>query len=221
MKILYVIILLSLNGVKFGFGQTKMIVEDEVWEAFTLQEFSTKISKVDDLPKDIQRRIKAIIAEVFWDLKDSIRFFGAQVIDVKSAVKHVNRPSILMSERKPLIPKYELSFSLQDTTIGIIRYYVLIHLDDYGQILDLNWPIGYGGSKRNLLDRRLIYEFASREVTKRGFSYDNYSVIFKYNEEYAQLFWTFNFFKNNNEEGGYTVTIPWSELKIIESSSEQ
>lgn len=76
---------------------------------------------------------KKLIDEFFWDFKASIHLVNAQIVDVISYLK-----DSAYYKRYSIVQKYDLNFYLKDSSIGIIRYNITLHLDDYGQILKLN-----------------------------------------------------------------------------------
>ena len=216
MRNFYFILFLLLSQIVRSHGQGKMIVNNEDWTAYTYQKFSYNVSSINKLPNNIQQVVKFLLNDIFWDLKDSLHFVSAQVIDIKSHLKS----NIQYFGKLSVIPKYELNFYLKDLSIGIHRYNVVLYLDDYGQILELNWPREYGGSKQSFLDRGLISKFILSEATRRGYALDNYLVNFDYDPQYSRLCWTFSFLSRSIVGGGVYdfIKVPWDELTIIEST---
>jgi len=196
-------------------GQEKMIVHEEDWSAYTYQDASQTVLSLDQLPKSIQKEVKILMEESFWGFKDSIHFVNAQIVDIVSYLKDGDA-----HKKHWVVPKYELNFYLKDVSIGIIRYNITLHLDDYGQILKLNWPRQGAGSKKMFLSRENIQEFALKEATKREYNVHNFLVDFEYNEQFATLCWEFSFLERKMVGGAeYNfIKVPCRELTIIDST---
>lgn len=197
-------------------GQEKMIVQEEDFTAYTYQSASKTVLSLNKLPQNIQNETKKLFDESFWDFKDSIHFVNAQIVDIISYLKDDDP-----HKRHSVIPKYELNFYLKDASIGIVRYNITLHLDDYGQILKLNWPRHGAGSKKMFLSRETIKEFALKEANRRRYNLNKFLVNFKYNETFDRLCWEFSFFaKELVGAAEYNfIKLPWDELTIIDSTT--
>ncbi|WP_449435669.1 hypothetical protein [Pedobacter steynii] len=132
-------------------GQEKMIVHEEDWIAYNYQEASRTVLSLNKLPVNIQREVKKLIAESLWEFKDSIHFVNAQIVNITSYLKDGDP-----HKKHWVVPKYELNFYLKDTSISIIRYNITLNLDEYGQILQINWPRQGTGSKRCFFQEILL-----------------------------------------------------------------
>jgi hypothetical protein len=196
-------------------GQERMIVHEEDWVAYNYQEASKTVLSLKKLPTSIQQEVKILMDESFGGFKDSIHFVNAQVVDVISYLKDGDP-----HKKHRIVPKYELNFYLKDVSLGIIRYNITLHLDDYGQILKLNWPRHGAGSKKMFLSREAIQEFALKEANKRGYNLNKFLVNFEYDETFDRLCWEFSFLtKELVGAAEYNfIMVPWDELTIIDST---
>lgn len=93
-------------------GQEKMIVQEEDFTAYTYQSASKTVLSLNKLPQNIQNETKKLFDESFWDLKDSIHFVNAQIVDIISYLKDGDP-----HKRHSVVPKYELNFYLKDASI--------------------------------------------------------------------------------------------------------
>ncbi|WP_316816705.1 hypothetical protein [Pedobacter nyackensis] len=198
-------------------GQEKMIVHEEDWIAYNYQEASITVSSLNKLPTSIQKEVKILMDKSFWGFKDSIHFVNAQIVDVISYLKDGDP-----HKKHSVVPKYELNFYLKDSSLGIIRYNITLHLDDYGQILKLNWPRHGAGSKNMFLSRDAIQEFALKEANRRGYNLNNFLVNFEYNEQSDRLCWEFSFLEKEYVSATYYnfIKTPWDELTVIDGSKQ-
>lgn len=198
-------------------GQEKMIVHEEDWIAYNYQEASRTVLSLNKLPVNIQREVKKLIDESLWEFKDSIHFANAQIVNITSYLKDGDP-----HKKHWVVPKYELNFYLKDTSISIIRYNITLNLDEYGQILQINWPRQGTGSKKMFLSRDSIKEFALKEAKRRKYNLDKYLVNFEYNGRFNRLCWEFSFFEKEMVGGSeYNfIKVPWDELVIIDSTKE-
>ena len=198
-------------------GQEKMIVHEEDWIAYNYQEASKTVLSLNKLPTNIQKEVITLIDGFLCEFKDSIHFVNAQIINIPSYLKDSDT-----HKKHWVVPKYELNFYLRDTSIGIIRYNITLHLDDYGQILQINWPRQECRSKKVFLSRDSIKEFALKEAERRKYNLDKYLVNFLYNRQFDRLCWEFSFFEKEIVGGAeYNfIIVPWDELVIINSTKE-
>ena len=215
MKLTYRIALVLFFNCFSAAGQEKMIVHEDNFIAYTYQEASKTVLSLSKLPQHIQKEVKILMDESFWDFKDSVHFVNAQIVDIVGYLKDGDP-----HKKHWVVPKYELNFYLKDTSIGIIRYNITIHLDDYGQILQLNWPTNGAGSKKMFLSRKSIQEYVLKEANKRGYNLKEFLVSFEYDDRFGKLCWEFSFLDKLEVGAAYYnfIKIPWDELTIIEST---
>lgn len=198
-------------------AQKRMIVKEDTVLAYTYQEASTTVSSLDKLPPNIQKQVETIMKDSFWEFKDSLHFINAQIVDVLKYLEDGDP-----HKRHCVVPKYELNFYLKDTPIGIQRYNITLHLDDYGQILQLNWPREGAGSRKMFLARKAIKEFAFKEAKERRYNLHKFEVSFEYNEQFRRLCWEFSFLDHMEIGAAYYnfIKVPWDELLIIDSTKK-
>jgi hypothetical protein len=195
-----------------------MTVNQDTLLAYTYQEASIIVETLDKLPPKIQKQINVIMEESFWEFKDSLYFINAQVVDIEKYLEDGDP-----HKKHWVVPRYELNFYLRNSSIGIHRYNITIHLDDYGQILKINWPREGAGGKKMFLARKTVQEFALKEAKKRGYKLQKFEVRFEYNEEFSRLCWEFSFLDHMEVGAAYYnfIKVPWDELIIIDSTQEK
>lgn len=217
MKRSYLIVLILVFHWFFVLGQEKMVVQEEDWVSYTYQKASKTVLSLNKLPINIQKEVKILMQEPFLGFKDSIHFINAQIVDIDRYLQDGNP-----HKRHWVVPKYEINFYLKDESIGIIRYNITLHLDDYGQLLKINWPVNGSGIKKTFLSRESIKKFALNEAKRRNYNLDKYLVNFEYNGQFDRLCWEFSFLERDIVGGAeYNfITIPWDELTIIDSTKE-
>lgn len=132
-KILALLILLNcINGLSAQTGKTI----DKKGGSIYYGNYVKEIKSEKDLPENIQLNLNGYLNKILPTIIDSITFSHGQIIDLQKMFK--DEP--LTYKRLRIIPKYELTFSLKNKSIGIQNYNLEIALDEYGQILETNWP---------------------------------------------------------------------------------
>lgn len=71
------------------------------------------------------------------DFQNNILFVKGQKIDIE---KWLTNDSIPQTQYHYVIPTYQLFFELRDTSLGIIKYVFELSLDQYGQVIEFDWP---------------------------------------------------------------------------------
>lgn len=116
-------------------AQTQKTI-DKIGGSIYYGDYVKELKSENDLPKNIQSNLKGYLNKILPSITDSITFSHGQIIDLKRLFE--KEPSTYNNFR--IIPAYELSFYLRKKSIGVKNYYLEIGLDEYGQILETNWP---------------------------------------------------------------------------------
>lgn len=190
------------------------MVVDKPFNGNTYYEgFSKHIKTLEELPALIQYNLKGYTDKILGKISDSITYSHGQVIDLESKFKKDS--AAYRSEW--VIPKYDLNFLLSDNNLGIKSYYLQIRLDQYGQIIDCNWPKKGHGEKNLFKSRIEIENFAIKQARLKGFDTTQYIVDFRFNQKLDKLCWVFMFpikIEENRKEYGI-LEVPWTSLEIV------
>ncbi|OXA70454.1 hypothetical protein B0A67_15675 [Flavobacterium aquidurense] len=214
MKQLLVILILtaSINSLS---AQTEKIIDKKSGNIY-YGHFSKKINSEKDLPKNVQSNLKGYLNKILPSMIDSIKFSHGQIIDLEKMFKE--EPVTFNKMR--IVPKYELTFYLKNKSIGIKNYNLEIGLDEYGQILETNWP------KETLLLNNFkslteIETIALNHAKNKKIDYKSYDVNLVYEKDIDKLFWIINLHVKAEESTTefYRIEIPWNSLKISNKST--
>ena len=147
-------------------------------------------------------------------MKDGLKFSHGQIVNLEKYFSD-NKETFNYGW---VVPKYDLNFILQDSSIGIKNYYIQLRLDEYGQILACNWPKANYFNKTELKPRSEIEKFAIGEAQIKGITNFEYKVDFKYNLAFDKLCWIFKFpvvLPNNPRTHFEVFEVDWKSLDII------
>lgn len=185
----YIIIFFLVSANLISFSQSKMIV-DHGKDAYTsFGRFSTKIDSFSQLSSLIQCNTNGYLKKILGDMSDSLQFSNGQIVDLKS---YFNKDSITHNSFR-IIPKYDLTFKLSDKSLGIKRYNLEIELDQYGQLLRINWPKEKSKDKSKIINSDTIRQFVIEYAKSRRYDTSEYEVYFRYNPKFDKLCWLFLF----------------------------
>ncbi len=192
------------------FSQEKMIVKDSYPGSTFYDGFSKHVISLEELPPQITLNLKGSLSKYFGELRHNIIFEDGQKVDLK---KYFLKNKEVFNMRW-IVPKYDLNFSLGDSSLGLVKYNINARLDEYGQIIQINWPKKNHNVRTNFLDRKEIEQFALKYAKKKGLETDSYSVNLKYNLEVDKLCWVFRFPLAPNQYN--TFEIAWvGNLEVL------
>lgn len=175
------------------------------------KEMTENIASINDLPKNIQSNLNGYIRRILPTMADSISFSHGQIVDLEKYFKE--NPMTYDSDW--IRPKYEFNFYLKNKNMGIKNYNLEIKMDQYGQILEANWPRENKTDVfRNLAE---VEDFALLKAKLKGYETAGYKIDLRYNDEFDKLFYTFFFPTSYSKyKNDYIVfEIPWDELEIF------
>ena len=173
------------------------------------------IESLTELPDQIQVAVKAYLTEMFGSNVKNLAFSHGQNVDLKSYFSEHNHKA---SNYQWLIPSYDLNYVLSDTTLGIKSYYVQLRLDEYGQLLNTNWPRKGYSNKENYRSTIEIVEFVLSQANSRGYRTSKYETDLKYNADSKSLNWVFKFprtLRSDNKEFD-VLEISLASMKVVE-----
>lgn len=156
------------------------------------------VSDLNNFPELIKFKSEKMLKHNTGEFYDSIQFLTGQIIDLnelssKKVFSDTN--SFYFFETKHIIPKYELFFTLTDTSIGIGQLIIKISLDEYGQVLEFHWPF-YINRKVDFLSKdEVINELRERTIEFKDKKPDDISIRYDLNME--NFVWEFSYHFHN------------------------
>jgi hypothetical protein len=195
-------------------AQDKMIIDKSYNGNTFYGKFSVHISSMSETPSVIQFNVTGFLNKILSTMSSNVKFSHGQIVDLKG---YFSKDSLTYSYGWA-VPKYDLNFILQDTTIGIKNYYLQIRLDENGQILYANWPKEHYSDKNKFKSRTDIEQYALKKAKEKGFEINNYKVDLKYNEKLDKLCWVFIFPMDigNNGKDSNVFEIDWKSLVTVD-----
>lgn len=193
------------------FSQEKMVIEESSSGSTYYEGFAKNVKSLDELPSKITVNLKGTLGNVFGDLTDSITFEKGQIVDLKRYFAKQNESY----KRQWLVPKYDLNFVLGDTSLGLTKYNIHIRLDEYGQLIEINWPRKGYNARSNFINRKEIERFALKFANKKGFTTTGYNVEFRFNDKYKELCWIFKFPLSLNQFNTFEIAAVGS-IEVLE-----
>lgn len=195
------------------FSQEKMMISKRYIGTTYYDGHSILINSLQQLPLNIQKASSNFLNKTTGTLFNNITFSQGQIVDLDKLLSS----DTSLYEREWVIPKYDLIFLLQDTTIGIRNYYLQLRLDKYGQILSSNWPRKYYSNKSLFKSREQILQFALQQAQAEGFDTSNYLIDFTHNYSQDKLCWLFKFKNNSNPKLDIydVIEVDWISLTVV------
>jgi len=174
-------------------------------------DYAKDLRSEKSLPENVQSNLKGYLNKILPTIVDSITFYQGQIIDLKKFFK--KDPSTY--DNAIIIPAYDLGFYLKNRSIGVKNYYLEIKLDEYGQILETNWPKETLDFK-NFKTLTEIETAALKHITSQNIKYQSYKFDLVYKKETGKLFWIITFLTKDNgvRNEYYEIEFPWNSLKI-------
>ena len=208
-KVLFVFIILTfcINSLN---AQTEKTIDKKGGNIY-YGKYTTEIKSEKNLPENIQNNVKGYLNRFFPTMIDSITFSHGQIIDLGKIFKEEPKTY----DRFRIIPKYELTFYLKNKSLGITNYNLEIGLDDYGQILETNWP----KEILNFNNFKSIHEIKNivlKHVEQKKIEYKTYEIDLVYKKEIDNMFWIIKLHidtKGSRKEF-YIIEIAWNSKDI-------
>jgi hypothetical protein len=182
------------------YGQENLYINQRCGGTILRPTKTTKVTSLTQLPTRIPQIIDKVFKSSLTDFNEKIFFIQGQVLDIE---KFAERDSNFQSMYQYVLPKYFLEFELRDTTIGINSYCLQVSLDQYGQVIKLNWPRSRFNKQSSFIAGYLLkikaIEFAKKLHYKTSTSF--YQL--RFNEERNAMEWHFYFLQKqaNGEDG--------------------
>lgn len=190
-KIILILILITFQI--YSFGQVKMFwYQPYNGQAICLKTNMTEINSLSQLPTKINYIINELLKKSMTDFVQNIKFAKGYEIDIDMLL---NNDSLVQNQYQGIIPKYNLIFELKDTLTKINNYGLEIDLDQYGQIINFNWPRKDYNKRTNFCDIKLIKDIALKYAKKKKYKTEESLYELKYNNSLQKLSWCISFYQ--------------------------
>ena len=187
-----------------------------------MTEYSTfkqiELDSLNQLPSKIQSKARTIINKTMTGFISRVNFIGANVIDLDSWQKEDTLSEV---EFNKVVPKYELHFQLCDTLLGIKSYCVDLDFDQYGQLLNYNWPTDSYSIRAKFLKPNMIKKKALEFAKRKRYKTRKFISGLVYDKNLNMLCWHVSFWqkttyqKNGQTEKFNTIIIDATSTRHI------
>lgn len=195
------------------FSQNKMIVDQSYGGGIYYGAYTREIKSLSQVPVSIRTSAITYLQKILGTMSSNVTFFKGEINDLEKYEKAdpVNAAHIWR-------PKYDLTFILRDSILGIKKYYLNLLLDAKGVVQISNWPKEGYADRQNFISKSEIEQFVIQKAKQRGLKTDNYKLGLVYNENLDRLCWSFRFLekegKYNNDY--YTFEIDTGSLTVVD-----
>lgn len=153
------------------------------------------IDSFSQLPAFIQERANTILQKAFTDFVPNITFKMGQLLNLDTLFANTSMEKYEF-RNKAVIPKYQLLFSLQDTSLFCCWYLFEMSFDAYGQLTFLEWPRASFNIRKDFKPLDQVLQKALSTAKAQQLKTDQYNIDFKYNNELDMMFWEFCFLQS-------------------------
>jgi hypothetical protein len=170
-------------------AQNNMLVNQQYEEN---RYYGTYMKLVDStqLPENIHACLRKFLRRYFGELSDSVHFINAQVVSLEQYFKE-STPG----DYEWIVPAYDVHYYISISSTYIQRYNVEVKLDQYGQLISINWPQKGYVDRHSFRDTASIKTYALQWAADHKIPINPYTIKFTFDEYYRQLVWIFNFVK--------------------------
>ncbi|WMI68246.1 hypothetical protein [Mangrovimonas sp. YM274] len=226
MKRILLIIILTFTTLNIS-SQENKIVEGRFNPVTSFIDYSEFLEDVDEAPEIIKINLELYLKVILGDWFDKVTFYEGLIVDLDGYFKE----NPLAYKRGWLATKYQFVYLLSDENIGISKYYIKIDMDQYGQIINCNWPskdFNYTYSfdektttpfQNDFQSNELMFENALKWAEDNFITTDKYSVELTFNKEENTMCFTFKFLieKKRNRKTFRIAEFNWlNGLKVAD-----
>ena len=203
-----------------SYSQERIIVDTDIINLSSLtgnKQYSISITDLKKVPDNIQFNLDNYLKLILDKLYPNANFRDGYISDLTGYFEE--NPNAF--ERGWIITKYQFVFNLKKPEIGIINYPIKVDMDEYGQIIDCNWPRKWFGRVNHFVERTEIEKKAMKWAEKNTLNSKDFDVDLKYNEDENTMVWVFQFPAKKSGVGrSYQILeINWDNNTIIEEYS--
>ncbi|MES2690073.1 MAG: hypothetical protein V4658_06685 [Bacteroidota bacterium] len=185
------------------FYSVDLIAQTKVMQPFCglpsfYQTATIEVDSFSLLPKKIQLNAKYVIDSLLTDFTQNVKFVKGQIIDIEMLLNIDSTISIQQVYEKSLIPKFQLFFLLQDSTIDIDEYCFEMSFDQYGQLTYIEWPRYNHGIKKAFIPFNKIIKSAKQIARMKGFRTKSYQIEYKFDDLTDNPYWEISFLQKSS-----------------------
>lgn len=171
---------------------------------------------LSDFPENIQTKSMDLLKWYTGEFYDSIYFIKGQRIDLETLQKNgyfKDTTSFDYLATNEVIPAYELYFGLTDRSINIHRIILKLSFDEFGQVLEFQWPPTINKKKEFIPSDQIIT--ALNKITKDSENKVPSEVNFTYNDDLKNFVWEFVFDLNSNASSQKIMGVTGFAISIV------
>jgi hypothetical protein len=174
---------------------------------------ATTVYTIDKLPSIIQLKLNSVLSAYLGTLESSVYFIDAQVVNLDQYFKVTD-----VIKHEWITPKYDVHYYISIPSKGLEKYNVTIKLDQYGQLISINWPERGYKNISDFYDTGRVKKYAFEQAAERKLYTANCKVVFDFNKQFDEFCWQFSFYEQPDFEGKATqISISGKEKKIVET----
>ena len=163
---------------------------------------TTLIHANHHLPPRINSAIQQHLLANMADFQNKLVFLGGQILDLKSWAAN---DTITPWNTSYILPKYELYYELNDSSIGISNYRIQLNLDPYGQRLKMDWPAEQPTNRLAFIPCSMLLKHARNYARKRKYNTKNCQYHICFDAHRQELSWHFSFLQSATAQGNDTI----------------
>jgi len=177
------------------------------------KQYSQYITDLKKVPENIRFNLDNYLKIILDKLYSNAIFKDGYVSDLSGYFKE--NPNAF--DRGWIITKYQFVFRLKKPEIGIINYPLKVDMDEYGQIIDCNWPRKWFGKVNDFVKRIEIEKKAMKWAEKNTVNSTDYGVDLIYDSGNNTMSWKFQFPKKKPgiSRSYQILEIDWSSNEIL------
>ena len=191
-------------------AQNELAIDQACNGSTSYGKYATNIDSIEQLPHNILLNAQHLLKRQLGKNYDNITFSHGQEVDLAGYFSDKTKPIT----HEWVVPRYDLVFIYQNTLISINSYCLELRLDEYCQLVKLNWPTqGYTNSSK-FQSLNEIANFAVSQANIRGFNSEGYTCELKYREKSDSMNWIFSFPEGDNSNFN-VLEVDMNSLKVV------
>ncbi len=172
-------------------------------------------TNLSTLPIDIKEATSNYLVAHLGILVDSLTFSHGQVIDLDALFSD----TLKVQSPNYLVPAYSLHYTLSNRSIGLKGYNLNLQIDQYGQLLHINWPKTAYTDARQFIDLARVNQYAFRVAKAKLYDIASVKIDCQYRSALDEIVWLYTFesiFTHQSKSTceSFILEISWTELKI-------
>ncbi|MBO0323653.1 hypothetical protein J0X14_15190 [Muricauda sp. CAU 1633] len=170
-------------------AQKKIVVDKDIINLSSLIDHSTYISDLKKVPEKIKFNLENYLSIILDKLYVNAQFRDGYISDLAGYFKE--NPNTF--DRGWIITKYQFVYNLKVPELGIVNYPLKIDMDEYGQIINCNWPRKRFGKPNDFVSRVEIEKRVLKWAEKKKLDSNDYDVDLIYDSGNNTMSWKIQF----------------------------